>query len=184
MRNTLRLLILVSLLGGCSTYAADRYSVSMDTHVALERAIASQQGQKVAVDEFGATNPGRTQIDCRAVGPIKTPDNETFEAFVRKALVDQLQLADLYSPDAQRRIGGSLDEINFSSVDGRWFLALTVTGNPGRRFTVREEYDYDTSFYGETACNQTAQALMPAVQNLILKVVSHPEFRRMVNGPA
>ena len=184
MKTTLRLLVLVSLLGGCSTYAADRYSVSMDTHMALEQAVSSEQGQKIAVDDFGASNPGQTQIECRAVGPIKTPDNETFEAFVRKALVDQLQLADLYAPDAQGRIGGNLDEINFSSVDGRWFLALTVTSGPGRRFTVREEYDYDTSFYGETACNQTAQALMPAVQNLILKVVSHPEFRRMVNGTA
>jgi hypothetical protein len=35
---------------------------------------------------------------------------------------------------------------------------------------------------GETACNQTAQALMPAVQDLIKKLVSNPEFKAIVAG--
>jgi hypothetical protein len=34
--------------------------------------------------------------------------------------------------------------------------------------------------YGETACNQTAQALMPAVQNLVGKVVRDPAFVELV----
>ena len=46
--------------------------------------------------------------------------------------------------------------------------------------SVSEDYEYKTSFYGETACNQTAQALMPAVQNLVGKVVRSQEFDSLV----
>jgi len=46
----------------------------------------------------------------------------------------------------------------------------------GRSLNVTEHYSYTSSYYGETACNQPAQALMPAVQDLIAKVVHAPEF--------
>ena len=177
------MVILLSwLIAGCSTYAADRYAVSMDTQAELKQIIPQSPNQMIAVDQFTASEPGQTEIGCRAVGPIKTPDGETFEAFVQKALIDQLRLAELHAPDAPVHIGGNLNEISFSSMDGLWSLALTVTDNGGRSFSVREDYDYDSSFYGETACNQTAQALMPAVQNLIRKVVSHPAFQEMIIG--
>ncbi len=182
MRNVIPVILLSWLITGCSTYAADRYAVSMDTQAELKQIIPQSANQMIAVDQFTASEPGQTKITCRAVGPIKTPDRETFEAFVQKALVDQLRLAELHASDAPIRIGGNLDEISFSSTEGLWSLALTVTDNSGRSFSVREEYSYDTSFYGETACNQTAQALMPAVQNLIGKVVGHPTFEDMIIG--
>jgi hypothetical protein len=37
-----------------------------------------------------------------------------------------------------------------------------------------------SSYFGETACNQTAQALMPAVQDLIGKLVHAPEFASLL----
>jgi len=71
---------------------------------------------------------------------------------------------------------GRLNSIDFSSASGTWNLDLTVSSSNGRSLNVAENYSYTTSFYGETACNQTAQALMPAVQDLIGKVVHAPEF--------
>jgi len=182
MRNIAAIASAALLSAGCSTYAADRYAISMDSQTELKQIAVSSQGQGISVDKFTATEPGQTEIACRAVGPIKTPDGETFEAFIREALVDQLQLAELYSPEAPRRVGGNLDAIDFSTADGIWNLTLTVTTDAGQSFTVREDYDYESSFYGETACNQTAQAFMPAVQNLIRKVVSQPVFQEMITG--
>lgn len=46
--------------------------------------------------------------------------------------------------------------------------------------SVSENYAYTSSFYGETACNQTAQAFMPAVQNLVGKIVRSPEFVALI----
>lgn len=63
-----------------------------------------------------------------------------------------------------------------------WYLLLTISDTAGHSFAVSEDYDYQSSFVGETACNQTAQALMPAVQDLIKKIVSNPEFKGIVAG--
>jgi hypothetical protein len=117
---------------------------------------------------------------CRGVGPIKTPDGQTFENFIKKALVDELKIAEAYSNSATITLTGNLDAIDFSSNSGTWNLALTVNSSNGHSLSASENYSYTTSFYGETACNQTAQALMPAVQNLIGKVVQNNEFRKLI----
>ena len=101
--------------------------------------------------------------------------------FVRKALLDELKIANSYSPSAPVTITGNLDAIDFSSNSGNWNLALTVKASNGKSMSVSESYAYTSSFYGETACNQTAQAFMPAVQNLVGKVVRSPEFIALVS---
>jgi len=90
-------LIAVALaLAGCSTYTATRYSVSADTVTALR----SLRPQTVSVGPFTAAEPGRTEIMCRGVGPVRTPYGESFEAFIRKALIDELQVAEVYARSA------------------------------------------------------------------------------------
>lgn len=169
--------ISVAFVSGCSTYATNRYSISADNVVALKNAA----GSKVAVGEFSATKPGVSSIMCRGVGPIKTPDGETFEKFVRNALVSEMKIADVFSDDAGLTLTGNLDQIDFSSASGKWTLGITVNSSNGNSLAVTEDYDFTTSFYGETACNQTGQALMPAVQNVITKLVSHPDFAALIN---
>ena len=90
VRNLAVIPLVAILSAGCSTYAADRYAISMDSQTELKQIAVSSQGQGISVDKFTATEPGQTEIACRAVGPIKTPDGETFEAFIREALIDQL----------------------------------------------------------------------------------------------
>ncbi|CAG9250964.1 hypothetical protein PCAR4_290075 [Paraburkholderia caribensis] len=62
-------------------------------------------------------------------------------------------------------------------MNGTWNPGLTVNSSNGHSVSVAEEaYSYNSSYFGETACNQTVQALMPAVQDLIAKLVHSPEF--------
>lgn len=171
------LLLAAIFLSGCSTYAVDRYSISVDNVSELR----GLDGASINVGAFTSTEKDLKEIACRAVGPIKTPDGETFSAFVRKALIDELKIAEVYSSTAPVTLTGNLDSIDFSSASGVWNLSLTVQSSNGRGFSVTENYDYTTSFYGETACNQTAQALMPAVQNLIGRVVKDPRFKTLIN---
>jgi hypothetical protein len=167
--------LLMSLtVTGCSTYAASRYSISADTITALR----TFRGQTVAVGAFTARTPGKTEITCRGVGPIKTPDGEPFEEFIRKALIAELTIAEVYATSAPVVLTGMVESIDFSSglTDAAWDIALTLGSQTGKILTVTEHYVFTSSWYGETACNQTAQALMPAVQNLVGKAVRHPEF--------
>lgn len=177
MSKRLALVIITAVvMSGCSTYAANRYSISVDNVTALR----NLDGTEIAVGTFTASEPGKTEIMCRAVGPIKTPDGQTFENFIKNALEDELKIAEVYSASAPVTLTGNLDSIDFSSASGVWNIALTVSSTNGNSLSVSESYSYDTSFYGETACNQTAQALMPAVQNIIGKIVNDSKFERLI----
>jgi hypothetical protein len=178
MKNKLTLLALAScvVISGCSTYATNRYSISADNVSTLRTVVT----EKVAVGEFTATKPGESSIMCRGVGPIKTPDGEPFETFIRNALISEMKIAEVYAESAPVTITGSLDKIDFSSASGKWNLGLTLSSTNGGSFSLEDEYAFSTSFYGETACNQTGQALMPAVQNLITKALSSPDFPALV----
>lgn len=170
-------LLLVAMLSGCSTYSANRYSISADNVVALR----TLNGKTINVGAFSSSEPGLSEIMCRGVGPIKTPDGEPFSEYIRKALLDELRIANVFSPTSTTTLTGNLDKIDFSSNTGNWNLALTIKSSNRRSMVVTENYSYTTSFYGETACNQTAQAFMPAIQNLVGKIVRSPDFIALVS---
>ena len=172
MRFWLGSLLAVMLLTGCSSYAVPRYGVSVANATALKRIGAAP----VSVGKFTATGESKKDITCRAVGPIKTPDERPFEEYLRKALIDELQVAGIYAESAVVVLTGNLDQIDFSSSEGKWTLAMTVKSTNGRALTVANSHDYDTSFIGEKGCALTAQAFPPAVQTLIGKLVHHPDF--------
>lgn len=177
MKKYLAAVLFAVMLSGCSTYSITRYSISTDNVVALRLL----NGKTLNVGSFTATNPGQREIMCRGVGPIKTPDGESFSEFVRKALLDELKIANAYSQSSKIIITGNLDQVDFSSASGNWNLAVTIKTSNGKSMTVSESYAFTTSFYGETACNQTAQAFMPAVQNLVGKVVRSPDFINLIS---
>lgn len=168
------------LLQGCITYAADRYAVSADNIAAIKQATAAHPGTKVAVAPFTAAEPGRTEFDCRLVGPVKTPDGQSFEAYIRKALVDELQLADAYAEAGSPTLSGNLKSIDMDSFGGTWTIVLDVSSSTGAAYSVTETFNYESSFFAEAGCQQGSQAFQPAVQDLIKKVVSHPDFPRVI----
>ena len=112
----------VLLSTGCSSYAVPRYGVSVTNVMALKQTGASP----VSIGTFTATGGSKSEIGCRAVGPIKTPDERPFEEYVRKALIDELQVAGLLAPSAPVVLTGNLDSVDFSSTGGKWALAVTV----------------------------------------------------------
>lgn len=170
------LLVLAILTQACSTYTTDRYAISANNVVALKQ----YRGSGFNVGRFTASQPGRNTLSCRAVGPIPTPDGETFEQYIRNALISEMQIAEVYSKGADITLSGNLNHIEPDSLNGTWTLSLTLDSSNGNSITVREVFNFRTSFIGETACNQTAQALMPAVQNVIALVLRHPDFISLV----
>lgn len=174
LARTLVSAVAIVSLGACSTYSVSRYSISADDVVALRKLPPNS----ISVGPFTSAN-NDTQIMCRGVGPIKTPDGETFAEYIRHAFISELKIAGAYAENSPQQITGVLQSADFSSNSGRWNLDLAVTSSNGQSLIANESYRYTTSFYGETACNQTAQALMPAVQDLVGKVISNPEFPAM-----
>jgi hypothetical protein len=154
-------LALISM-SGCSTYAVQRYSVKADNVVAYRAT-----NKKFSVGTFTSKEAGQKEIMCRGVGPIKTPDNQSFADYIAGAITDELKMAGAFDAKAPVSLSGKLDEVQFDSMSGLWTLSLTINASSGKSIQKQEKYKYTTSYYGETACNQTAQAFMPAVQNLL-----------------
>jgi hypothetical protein len=143
-------------------------------------ALRQFDGRAVNVGAFTAAAPGQSEIVCRAVGPIKTPDGEPFSEYVRKALVDEMKIAGIYNPTAPISITGRLDKADFGSTSGTWLLTLTLASNNGATLTESETYRFTTSFAAITACREAANAFMPAVQNLVERAVRNPGFQRLI----
>ena len=75
-----------------------------------------------------------------------------------------------------------LDDIDFSSgvTDAAWKIAVSVRSTNGKALSVVENYRFTSSWVGETACNQTAHALMPAIQNVVGKIIRDPKFPELL----
>jgi hypothetical protein len=166
------LIVTLMVCTGCSTFDVGRYGVSVENNAALKKL----GGQKVTVGPFTATEPGKNEIPCRAVGPIKTPDRRSFEDYIRQALIDELTVADLMAESAPVTLTGKLNKIDFDSMAGEWFIDLTLTSSNGRSLNVSDKYSYEFTYIAETACSRTAKYFVPAVQVLFGKVVHDPRF--------
>lgn len=154
-----------------------RYSVSVDNNQILKQ----YTGKHVELASLGA--PESYDPNCRMMGPIQASDNMTIPQFVQKAFDDEFKFAGLYS-ESGTKLEGTLTKIEFSSVSGLtngwWDLALTLTSSNGKSLSTENKYEFKSGFDAITACNQTAQALGPAVQDLIKKTISDPGFASLL----
>ena len=182
MRKTLVWIVFVaagcSASLGCSTYAVLPYAVSASNVTALR----TLRGQWINVGPFTAALD-TASIDCRLAGPIKTTDGEPYSQYIRAALISELEMAEVYAPTGAVTLTGSVDSLEFSSMSGDWTIGLTISSSNGKSLHVDEKYGFSSSFNGDAACAQTAQAFMPGVQDLIGKIVHSPAFPALVAAP-
>jgi len=161
---------------GCN-FAAPRYSVSVENVTTLR----TLRGQWINVGTFNGPESEETAMTCRGVGQIKAPDGESLSEYVRVALMAELKMAELYSTSAPVTLTGALDRAKSDSLSGTWELGLTIVSSNHKSIHVDEKYGFASSYSGDIACTQTAQALMPAVQDLITKLVRDPGFKALVS---
>jgi hypothetical protein len=98
--------------------------------------------------------------------------------------VAELTLAELYAPSAPVALRGHLDALDFASgvywSDASWTIAITLTSSNGRSLAAREIYSFAASYGADAGCQNTAHALMPAVQSLVGKLVRDPGFSALI----
>jgi len=178
MQRLAILLLLTAVVSGCSTMTPARYSVSADTNQILKQ----YRGSRVVLTELSP--PASYEPNCRLMGPIQAGDGLTIPQFIQKAYNDEFKFADLYDNTSGVKLSGSVDKVAFSSssglTNGWWDLAVTLQSPHGEKMSVENRYNFKSGFDAITACNQTAQALGAAVQDLIKKTVSNPHFLRLL----
>ncbi len=94
-------------------------------------------------------------------------------------------MADIYSQEGLK-ISGEITNIEFSSIsgltNGYWDIGLSLNSSNGQNFSISNKYAFKSGFDAITACNATADALAPAIQDLIKATISHPNFNKLLMG--
>ena len=167
------------MLSACSTMQPPRYAISVDN---IE-AIKAHAGAKARLTSLNQS--ASYQANCRLMGPIEPADGLSVSDFVAKAFNDEFKMAGIYSEDGLK-IHGDITRVEFSSIsgvtDGYWDLGIQLTSSNGTALKVNNKYSFRSGFDAITACNATADALTPAVQDLIKVTVNHPDFEELISA--
>ncbi len=160
---------------GCTSMSVHRYAASAENVSVLRKT----ERKNIAVGLFHHKGDPKV-IDCRAI-PIYTPDKESYAEFIRKAFISELLMADIYDAESDLVLSAVIDKMEVKSTSGAfWTLELILKSTNGHSFKVSENFKFDSAWSGDAACRNASQAFVPAVQNLIKKAVTHPDFRKLV----
>lgn len=171
------IIICALFLSACSTMTPPRYVSSVDNVMAL-RALRSKGVQVTQV-----LDAKKFSMNCRLMGPIKPADNMSVGQFITKAFNDEMKMAGVFSENGTP-LTGEVTDVSFSSIkgltNGVWNIGMTLRSKNGRSMAVKNTYEFKSGFDAITACNATADALTPAVQDLINTIVTSRDFKNLV----
>lgn len=182
MKIIVAIFILLAI-SACSN-TPQRYSISTDNNMAL-KGLKTIGVENINVGSF--TRTAEISNNCRLLyGNITLPDKMSFEGYIQKGLVDELKVAGIYNDkNAQITLTGVVEHLAFSTLTsliggGSWDIGLRINSSNGKSTYVSEHYEFDASGQVWAACSQTANAYTPAVQNILGKLITSPDFRALV----
>jgi hypothetical protein len=168
-----------ALFAACSTttLTAQRYVVSPDNNEALKATVRSN----IRVGPF--VGPLEFDNRCRGMARIAPPKDETFPQYVQQALSTELQAIEGVGKNPSVVLSGAFEQLSFISTPpkGRWDISLRITSSNGETALVATHYEFESALSGITACKQTAEAYLPAVQSLIGTLLKSPEFKELIS---
>jgi hypothetical protein len=174
------LFVMISMSSACATYYAPGYGISTMNVDTLEQKMGGTD-VKVKLNEFTAVPTVDQDMWCRGAGPVMATRGQTFHKYIQDALQDEFSAAKIYSPDAQVTIDGVLQKIDFDSWGtSSWDIELTLFSSTGTSFTVAEHFEFSGACQAKLACEGVAKAFPAAVQSLIEKIITHPEFDNLI----
>jgi hypothetical protein len=156
----------------------DRYSVKSENHDFK----GVFNNKKISVGPFTSFNPGQAEFACNMFALIKTPVNEAYSSYIRKAFISELDQLDAYSPQADVTLSAYLDAIDYDELTNRYLgLMITVNSSNGKSLTVWGKHEIPK---GGTLlpkrCPDLAKAFQPVVQQLIGKLIRSSEFPALI----
>jgi hypothetical protein len=167
------------LMSGCANKVPN-YSNSPQNMRAVKNVAASSSA--INIGKFTASNEGESKVMCRLATPIGTPDGVTFAKYIEDALSTELEMGNMIDPKSKITITGNLDSLYGSTVLGNayWEFKVKVTSTNGKSFDVTSRYDYESSFTAYSACSEMQRSYLPAVQELVNKIVTNPQFPELL----
>lgn len=168
-------------MAGCSTTNSIPYKASTSNVISIQKTLNSKGG-KVSVGEVAMAPGVEESPTCRLMGPIKVAPGKSPSQYIKDAFIEELFMAEAYEPDSGTVINAQIEDIKFSSISpASWEIAMSVNSTNSSGYMVSVDYHFNTSWDAYSACRNVADAFGPAVQELLGKVVKHPQFPALVN---
>jgi len=148
--------------------------------------LRGMQGASIAV--VSVRDESSFDATCRLSVSIEVPDNRNIGQFIGDSFNDEFKFAGIYGgSNSMDKLSLVLNRVAFSSTAGLtkgwWDLAITLRNTrTGKDLQASTRYSFISGYEGSAACNQTAHALTPAVQDLIKNVVSQKKFDGLIGS--
>ncbi len=172
----------VVIMAGCANKVPN-YANSPQNLRAI-KTLATEEKAVVGIIPFTAKNEGEAKVMCRLATPVGAPDGMTFAKYIEDALSVELEMGNMLDPKSQVKIGGHIEELYGSTTLGNayWEFKVKVTSSNGKSFDVASRYDYESSFSAYSACSEMQRSYLPAVQQLVNKIVTDPSFKTLLKS--
>ncbi len=167
---------------GCASYNAQPYTTLADSQIAIKQASTESGSGKVALEAVTLRAGVSPALTCRAAGPVNPAPGKTASQYIEEALKSELYQAGIYDPTAINRIRAQITALGFSSMgDSNWTMGLhLVSKSMPDGYTVDIQYPFTAGFIADFACRNVAEAFAPAVQQLVRKAVTDPQFKQLI----
>ncbi len=167
--KTISLLAVICVISGCAQpFKIPRYNTLVDNSLALKSLSVSN----ITVNPFVG---GLVDILCN----MEPPDKLSYEAYIHKALIDELKIAGLFDTKLPGlTLSGAVEKVKLVPgwTKGELIIELRLHSSNGKSMFVSEAYVVRDPFM----CRDVASDFVIAVQNLISKVVNAPEFKSLL----
>jgi hypothetical protein len=174
MRKSL-IIVFIIFLGGC-TYNIPSYTAQSEN---LNLVRSGRNTISVIQEKPEFSDDG--SIVCRASGPVKLPNGQTFSSYITDALKDELKSVNLFDERATNKLRVRVKRVDFSSSLGatNWYIDADYLVNDNK-VSVSSVYHDRSSYLGTKACNNMAQYFQKAVAEHLRQLYSKAEFRTAI----
>lgn len=155
-----------------------RYSTSAKNIIEI-RDMYGNASNKIKI---GAVASNVSSINCRGID-IVIPDNMTVASFVKNGFSDELKLGGAYSENSETELTArilNLDvECNIGT--GHWITEMEITVGKSKPFIIKNVYDFEGAYIGDTAYHNAQFSLNSALQDFYGLIIKHPELKSAFN---
>lgn len=110
---------------------------------------------------------------------ITPPKNMSPDEVIVKAFNYELSAAGLYDASAPPITLYLVDMHNSGLINRHWHTEIKLKSTKGTTLSVADDYEFVRSAV-ESGCTATTEAFIPAIQSLIGKTISDPEFKNLL----
>jgi hypothetical protein len=131
--------------------------------------------------ELGPFTGDQASVSCR-LQPITPEGGRTFAQYIRAAFADELVIAGNTPSKPKVPLSARLINIDVScnSFDSNWEIELEVTVADQAPFVIKTVRRFDYTFLGAAMLPRAYQAYVPAIQDTVANVLTHPSVRRVL----